>query len=52
MVTFDTNIWVRYLTNDDELQARREGFGGVVAYEGRFWISRYPGIYWEFIGKT
>ncbi len=22
MVTFDTNIWVRYLTNDDELQAR------------------------------
>ncbi|MBW2690423.1 MAG: type II toxin-antitoxin system VapC family toxin [Deltaproteobacteria bacterium] len=23
MVTFDTNVWVRYLTNDDELQARR-----------------------------
>lgn len=23
MVTFDTNIWVRYLTNDDPLQARR-----------------------------
>jgi predicted nucleic-acid-binding protein len=23
MVTFDTNIWIRYLTNDDELQARR-----------------------------
>ena len=23
MVTLDTNIWVRYLTNDDELQARR-----------------------------
>ena len=23
MVTFDTNIWVRYLTNDDQLQARR-----------------------------
>lgn len=23
MVTFDTNIWVRYLTNDDEQQARR-----------------------------
>lgn len=23
MVTFDTNLWVRYLTNDDELQARR-----------------------------
>lgn len=23
MVTFDTNIWVRYLTNDDEPQAQR-----------------------------
>ncbi len=23
MVTFDTNVWVRYLTNDDEFQARR-----------------------------
>ena len=23
MVTLDTNVWVRYLTNDDELQARR-----------------------------
>lgn len=23
MITFDTNVWVRYLTNDDELQARR-----------------------------
>jgi len=23
MVTLDTNAWVRYLTNDDELQARR-----------------------------
>ncbi|MBE0504252.1 MAG: type II toxin-antitoxin system VapC family toxin [Desulfuromonadales bacterium] len=23
MVTFDTNLWVRYLTNDDEQQARR-----------------------------
>ena len=23
MVTFDTNLWVRYLTNDDQLQARR-----------------------------
>jgi predicted nucleic-acid-binding protein len=23
MVTLDTNIWVRYLTNDDELQAHR-----------------------------
>jgi predicted nucleic-acid-binding protein len=23
MVTLDTNIWVRYLTNDEELQARR-----------------------------
>lgn len=23
MKTFDTNLWVRYLTNDDELQARR-----------------------------
>ena len=23
MVTFDTNIWVRYLTNDDETQAHR-----------------------------
>lgn len=23
MVTLDTNIWVRYLTNDDELQAAR-----------------------------
>ncbi|PKN13612.1 MAG: VapC toxin family PIN domain ribonuclease [Deltaproteobacteria bacterium HGW-Deltaproteobacteria-4] len=23
MVTFDTNLWVRYLTNDDERQARR-----------------------------
>ena len=23
MVTLDTNVWVRYLTNDDELQASR-----------------------------
>lgn len=23
MVTLDTNVWVRYLINDDELQARR-----------------------------
>ncbi len=23
MVTLDTNVWVRYMTNDDELQARR-----------------------------
>ena len=23
MVTLDTNVWVRYLTNDDEFQARR-----------------------------
>ena len=23
MVALDTNVWVRYLTNDDELQARR-----------------------------
>jgi predicted nucleic-acid-binding protein len=23
MVTLDTNVWVRYLTNDDELQAQR-----------------------------
>lgn len=23
MVTLDANVWVRYLTNDDELQARR-----------------------------
>ncbi|HAD04987.1 MAG: twitching motility protein PilT [Desulfuromonadales bacterium GWD2_61_12] len=23
MVTFDTNLWVRYLTNDDKAQARR-----------------------------
>lgn len=23
MVTVDTNVWVRYLTNDDELQAHR-----------------------------
>jgi predicted nucleic-acid-binding protein len=23
MITLDTNVWVRYLTNDDELQARR-----------------------------
>jgi predicted nucleic-acid-binding protein len=23
MVTLDTNVWVRYLTNDDKLQARR-----------------------------
>lgn len=23
MVTLDTNVWVRYLTNDNELQARR-----------------------------
>lgn len=23
MVSLDTNVWVRYLTNDDELQARR-----------------------------
>lgn len=23
MVTLDTNVWVRYLTNDDELQARK-----------------------------
>ncbi|GAC1471762.1 MAG: hypothetical protein PVSMB11_07410 [Desulfuromonadaceae bacterium] len=23
MVTLDTNVWVRYLTNDDESQARR-----------------------------
>ena len=23
MVTFDTNLWVRYLTNDDPVQARR-----------------------------
>jgi predicted nucleic-acid-binding protein len=23
MVTLDTNVWVRYLTNDDELRARR-----------------------------
>jgi predicted nucleic-acid-binding protein len=23
MITLDTNVWVRYLTNDDQLQARR-----------------------------
>lgn len=23
MITLDTNVWVRYLTNDDEFQARR-----------------------------
>lgn len=23
MITLDTNVWVRYLTNDDELQAHR-----------------------------
>jgi predicted nucleic-acid-binding protein len=23
MITLDTNVWVRYLTNDDEVQARR-----------------------------
>lgn len=23
MITLDTNVWIRYLTNDDELQARR-----------------------------
>ena len=23
MITLDTNVWVRYVTNDDELQARR-----------------------------